>query len=393
MPERRFDTGYWNDPDIIDLPVKAKMLYLYLWTNVHCNQSGLYQIALKTISFETGLGIEEIPDLLKQLEKKVVWEPEQSIVWVKNFLRRQSKSPKFLVAAMDSIRALKNNITDDLKDEFFAHNEGLLASANIDHGPSLTKRECVIIRDNFCCQYCGKELVDDSDYELDHIIPRVKGGKDHYLNLAASCHACNMIKLDKTPEEAGLPHPAVASFHAAQAIFLLKNDISVRVKWVRLFPEKGNNIESILSNIDSTYSSLSYSHALSGKGDDKGGTGEKKGENKKPTAKKSDPVVNEIFAEMRAYLGYPGKTDKDPIPNYGKEGQAIKRMLTRGFTRKEVTDCWKQKVDARGGEFVSMIWVNEDIGKPRKEQGAKRLSTEEEIAASIEEATTWHGDR
>lgn len=91
--------------------------------------------------------------------------------------------------------------------------------------------------------------------------------------------------------------------------------------------------------------------------------------------KQVDPVVNEIFTEMRTYLGFPDKTEKDPIPNYGKEGQAIKRMLTRGFTREEVTGCWKQKVDARGGEFVSMTWVNEDIGKGKKgasEQPPKR---------------------
>ncbi|MBA7587340.1 hypothetical protein ES708_29367 [subsurface metagenome] len=66
---------------------------------------------------------------------------------------------------------------------------------------------------------------------------------------------------------------------------------------------------------------------------------------------------------MRTYLGYPDKVKEDPIPSYGREGQAIKRMRTRGFTREEVTDCWKQKVDVCGGEFVSMTWVNQDIGK------------------------------
>ena len=88
--------------------------------------------------------------------------------------------------------------------------------------------------------------------------------------------------------------------------------------------------------------------------------------------KRADPVVNEIFTEMRTYLGYPDRVKNDPIPSYGKEGQAIKRMLTRGFTREEVTGCWKQKVDACGGEFVSMTWVNEDIGKKgdkAREQG------------------------
>ena len=108
--------------------------------------------------------------------------------------------------------------------------------------------------------------------------------------------------------------------------------------------------------------------------------GPKKGQ--QPEEKK-DPVIAEIFEEMRLYLGFPDKISQDPIPNYGKEGQAIKRMLARGFTREAIMECWKGKVSQRGGEFVSMTWVNEDIGKPEKRQGAKRLSTEQEIAESI----------
>jgi len=78
----------------------------------------------------------------------------------------------------------------------------------------------------------------------------------------------------------------------------------------------------------------------------------------------SDPTVAEIFNEMKIYLGYPEKTDKDPIPNYGREGQAIKRMLTRGFSAEEILWCWKAKV-VSAGEFVNMTCVNEDIGTKR----------------------------
>ena len=99
--------------------------------------------------------------------------------------------------------------------------------------------------------------------------------------------------------------------------------------------------------------------------------------------KKTDPIVNEIFTEMRSYLGFPDKVEKDPIPSYGKEGQAIKRMLTRGFTRGEILACWQGKVSQRGGEFVSMTWVNEDIGtkgakvgvQPKPKQARRRPLT------------------
>ncbi len=83
-------------------------------------------------------------------------------------------------------------------------------------------------------------------------------------------------------------------------------------------------------------------------------------------------IVKEIFTEIRTYLGYPDKLKEDPIPSYGKEGQAIKRMLTRGFTREEILACWKGKVSQRGGEFVSMTWVNQDISKKGGKVGEQR---------------------
>ncbi len=88
-----------------------------------------------------------------------------------------------------------------------------------------------------------------------------------------------------------------------------------------------------------------------------------KGVRKKRTDPQSDPRVKEVFDKVKTFFGHPGKTGgKDPIPNYGMEGQAIKRMFTRGFTRDEILACWRSKVSRRGGEFVSMKWVNQDIG-------------------------------
>jgi len=65
---------------------------------------------------------------------------------------------------------------------------------------------------------------------------------------------------------------------------------------------------------------------------------------------------------MQKTLGYPEKTEKDPIPNYGKEAKAIERMTARGYSEEDILTAWKLKVKARG-EFVSMVWVNEDMGK------------------------------
>jgi len=76
-----------------------------------------------------------------------------------------------------------------------------------------------------------------------------------------------------------------------------------------------------------------------------------------------DPRVREIQEAMGAEFGFPEKTEIDPIPTYGKEGRAIKRMLARGFTPERILAVWRGKVKRRGGQFVSMVYVNEDIGK------------------------------
>jgi len=82
------------------------------------------------------------------------------------------------------------------------------------------------------------------------------------------------------------------------------------------------------------------------------------------TKKKGKPSPNgkveDIFIAMRTYYKYPDENDVDPIPNYGKEGKAIKRLLDRGFNNVQILDCWMAKCRQRG-QFVSMQWVNEDI--------------------------------
>jgi hypothetical protein len=95
-----------------------------------------------------------------------------------------------------------------------------------------------------------------------------------------------------------------------------------------------------------------------------------------------------IFAEMQKVFGYPETTDKDPIPNYGKEAKAIDRMLKRGYSEADILGAWKKKVKARG-EFVSMVFVNEDIGKPdrtdRPRQSTFALPAEQDLVAQARE--------
>lgn len=51
-------------------------------------------------------------------------------------------------------------------------------------------------RDGFKCQYCGRGVKDDVVLVPDHIIPRIKGGRDTPDNLITSCRECNAGKSD-----------------------------------------------------------------------------------------------------------------------------------------------------------------------------------------------------
>src|SRR5262249_51242056 len=53
-------------------------------------------------------------------------------------------------------------------------------------------------RDNYICQYCGKDGLSSvenwHDCTVDHVIPRKRGGTDLHENLVTSCGYCNAIK-------------------------------------------------------------------------------------------------------------------------------------------------------------------------------------------------------
>jgi len=68
--------------------------------------------------------------------------------------------------------------------------------------PKLTKRN-IYIRDRYSCQYTGKQL-SFNEANIDHIIPRARGGKNTWENLVVCTREINSRKGDRTPAEAGL---------------------------------------------------------------------------------------------------------------------------------------------------------------------------------------------
>ena len=61
----------------------------------------------------------------------------------------------------------------------------------------------IYARDDNTCQYCGRRCR-RSELNLDHVVPRSRGGTTNWENVVCSCVACNLRKGGRTPEEAGM---------------------------------------------------------------------------------------------------------------------------------------------------------------------------------------------
>jgi 5-methylcytosine-specific restriction endonuclease McrA len=150
---------------------------------------------------------------------RVVWGP--------------SEGPLFILAARDSVgRSLVLNASQEplsvvparravvlvLKEkaDVIASNGILFRSERIEiQAPSVVRlryfvhvpyraraaltRRAVFARDGWTCQYCG-----GTAENVDHVMPRSRGGQHAWENVVAACRRCNSRKENRQPHEAGL---------------------------------------------------------------------------------------------------------------------------------------------------------------------------------------------
>ncbi len=66
----------------------------------------------------------------------------------------------------------------------------------------ILSRKNLLVRDQHTCQYCGTHI---GPLTIDHVLPRERGGRETWENLVVACIKCNLIKSNRTPEEARMP--------------------------------------------------------------------------------------------------------------------------------------------------------------------------------------------
>jgi 5-methylcytosine-specific restriction endonuclease McrA len=90
------------------------------------------------------------------------------------------------------------------------------------------------------CTYCGTTTV---PLEVEHIVPKSRGGSDRVSNLTIACRACNQAKGDRTAEEFGHPEVQVqarAPLRDAAAMNATRWSLYHRLEAVQLPIETGS---------------------------------------------------------------------------------------------------------------------------------------------------------
>ena len=89
--KRIVDTCFWNDDKVMDVfNIEDKLFMLYLMTNPHTTQLGVYKINIKQVAFEIGYSIEKVKILLEKFEKEyqmIKYSSQTKEIAIKNYLR------------------------------------------------------------------------------------------------------------------------------------------------------------------------------------------------------------------------------------------------------------------------------------------------------------------
>lgn len=93
---RQAHSRMWSDGWFAELTPQFKLLFMYLFTNERASVSGLYELPVRIIQFETGLDRETILAGFAEFQKaepaKVMYDAETGVVYVRNMLKYQAST-------------------------------------------------------------------------------------------------------------------------------------------------------------------------------------------------------------------------------------------------------------------------------------------------------------
>lgn len=82
--------SFWTDTKVGEFTPEEKYFFLYLLTNIHTTQLGIYEISIKQMSCELGYANEKVKELLERFEtvyKMVIYSNDTKEIAILNYLK------------------------------------------------------------------------------------------------------------------------------------------------------------------------------------------------------------------------------------------------------------------------------------------------------------------
>lgn len=133
--------------------------------------------------------------MTKSLLLDKYYQPVDIITWQKAITLIVQDKAEVVEAGESSVRSVSK--------EFFIPRILRLVSAHYSKIRASFSKKSVLLRDRGMCAYCGQHYP-FKVLTIDHIIPRVQGGKHEWNNVISACFRCNSKKGGKTPEQANM---------------------------------------------------------------------------------------------------------------------------------------------------------------------------------------------
>jgi hypothetical protein len=116
--QRIVNTKFWDDSYIVRLSPSEKLLFLYLITNPLTNISGVYELPLRRVAFDTGIPADKVGAILKKLEEDGKLVAADGWVGMVNFIKHQALNPKIKQGILTELKRAPKSITNRLSIDY-----------------------------------------------------------------------------------------------------------------------------------------------------------------------------------------------------------------------------------------------------------------------------------
>jgi len=110
---RSINTRIWDDAWFTELTPDEKLIWIYLITNPLTNLIGIYEIPLKRVAFDTGIGIEKVRKAFESFQRSKKALFVDSHIMLVNFYGNQSMNTNMEKGARANFEDLPENVKNE----------------------------------------------------------------------------------------------------------------------------------------------------------------------------------------------------------------------------------------------------------------------------------------